>query len=82
VAFKLQDQSMEMFIQKGDFMPFTDDPDKLTKIETMLMKEMGPDGRIMVRSIDKIHARTGLNYAILSEIARRLQKRSSRRATA
>jgi hypothetical protein len=72
-----------MFISKGDFMPFTnDDPEKLSRIEIMLMKEMGPDGRIMVRSIDKIHARTGLNYAILSEMARRLQKRNHQRATA
>ena len=64
-------------------MPFTnDDPEKISRIEIMLMKEMGPDGRIMVRSIDKIHARTGLNYAILSEMARRLQKRHHQRATA
>jgi len=64
-------------------MPFTnDDPEKISRIEIMLMKEMGPDGRIMVRSIDKIHARTGLNYAILSEMARRLQKRNHQRATA
>jgi hypothetical protein len=44
-------------------------------IESMLLKEMGAHDRIMVRSLDKIHARTGLTYAMISEIARCLQER-------
>ena len=51
---------------------------KLTAIEAMLLKEMDPTGRIMVRSLDKIHARTGLTFAKLSEIARQLQDREFR----
>jgi hypothetical protein len=50
------------------------DPEQLRRIETMLLKEMDPTGRIMVRSLDKIHARTGFTYATISEIARRLQE--------
>jgi len=56
-------------------MPFKNGPDRLSKIEEMLIREMTPDGRIMVRSLDKIHARTGLNYQALSEMARQLQNR-------
>lgn len=56
-------------------MPFKKGPNKLSRIEEMLIREMLPDGRIMVRSLDKIHARTGLNYQALSEIARQLQNR-------
>jgi hypothetical protein len=59
-------------------MPFSYDPEQVRRIETMLLKEMGQEGRIMVRSLDKIHARTGLNYATISEIARRLQERNYR----
>lgn len=59
-------------------MPSSNYPDKLSKIETMLVKEMDKEGRIMVRSLDKIHARTGLTYASISEMARRLQKKSCR----
>jgi len=63
-------------------MPFKKDLAQLSRIETLLIKEMGQDGRIMVRSLDKIHARTGLTYATISEIARRLEKRNLRRASA
>ncbi len=56
-------------------MPFKKGPDRPSNIEEMLIREMLPDGRIMVRSLDKIHARTGLNYQALSEMARQLQKR-------
>jgi hypothetical protein len=63
---------------KGDMMPFHYDPEQVRRIEVMLLKEVDRDGRIMVRSLDKIHARTGLNYATISEIARRLQERDFR----
>jgi hypothetical protein len=59
-------------------MTFIPSSAKLTAIETMLLKEMDPTGRIMVRSLDKIHARTGLTFAKISEIARRLQDREFR----
>jgi uncharacterized protein YerC len=55
--------------------------EQLTAIEGMLLKEMDTTGRIMVRSLDKIHARTGLTYATISEIARRLQDQRPRGAT-
>ena len=32
------------------------------EVESMLLDEMDQSGRIMVRSLDKIHARTGLSY--------------------
>lgn len=51
------------------------DPEQLKRIEGMLLKEMDPMGRIMVRSLDKIHAQTGLRYTAISEMARRLQER-------
>jgi DNA-binding Lrp family transcriptional regulator len=51
------------------------DPEQLTKIEKMLLMEMERNGRIMVRSLDKIHARTGLTYTVISEIASQLQER-------
>ena len=53
-------------------MKFMTNSEQLRAIEGMLLKEMDSSGRIMVRSIDKIHARTGLTYATISEIARRL----------
>ncbi|MGO9568252.1 MAG: hypothetical protein ACLP5H_11990 [Desulfomonilaceae bacterium] len=55
---------------------------KLTAIEAMLLKEMDPTGRIMIRSLDKIHARTGLTFAKISEIASRLRDREFRGITA
>ncbi len=63
-------------------MPFKHDLDQVRKIETMLRKEIDMNGRIMVRSLDKIHARTGLRYATISEIARRMQERDLERAIA
>ena len=63
---------------KGDIMPFTYNPGQLKQIEMMLLKEMDREGRIMVRSLDKIHARTGLTYATISEMARRLQQQVER----
>jgi hypothetical protein len=59
-------------------MNFMTNSEQLRAIEGMLLKEMDPTGRIMVRTLDKIHARTGLTYAKISEIARRLQDRTSR----
>jgi hypothetical protein len=66
---------------KGDIMPFTYNPEQLKRIETMLLKEMDREGRIMVRSLDKIHARTGLTYATISEMARRLQQQTWQRTS-
>ncbi len=43
------------------------------EVESMLLDEMDKSGRIMVRSLDKIHARTGLSYETLSSIANILQ---------
>jgi hypothetical protein len=45
-------------------------------IERMLLTEKDNYGRITVRSMDRIHARTGVTYITISEIARRLEKRS------
>ncbi len=55
-------------------MSLTCNSEQIKRIESMLLKEMDRDGRIMVRSLDKIHARTGLTYAAVSEIAQRLQR--------
>jgi hypothetical protein len=63
-------------------MNFMTNSEQLRAIEGMLLREMDPTGRIMVRSLDKIHARTGLTYAKISEIARRLQDREFRGITA
>lgn len=56
--------------------------EQLKMVETMLLKEMDHNGRIMVRSLDKIHARTGLKYATISKIACRLQEGFLETATA
>jgi hypothetical protein len=50
--------------------------DKLKYLESLILKEMDMNGRIMVRSLDMIHAKTGATYAMVSEIAKNLQKRS------
>ena len=63
-------------------MPFIHDSQQVRVVEKMLLKEMEPDGRIMVRSLDKIHARTGLTYTTISEMARRLQKQNLHGVTA
>lgn len=60
-------------------MPFLYDSKQVEQIECLLLKEMDRNGKIMVRSLDKIHARTGLTYATVSEIARRLQERTFRK---
>lgn len=59
-------------------MPFLSNAKQLEQIEGLLLKEMDRNGKILVRSLDKIHARTGLTYATISEIARRLQERQFR----
>jgi hypothetical protein len=61
-------------------MPFLNDPEQLRLIERMLLKEMDSRGRILVRSLDKIHARTGITYTTISEMARRLQQGYVQRA--
>ena len=60
-------------------MPRTNSSEDLKAVENMLLKEMDPNGHIMVRSLDKIHARTGLTYTTISEIARRLEERNLHR---
>ncbi len=62
-------------------MPFTYNSEQLKRIESMLLKEMDQEGRIMVRSLDKIHARTGRTYATISEMAQRLQKQAWERTS-
>jgi hypothetical protein len=42
--------------------------------EILLKEEMDLNGRIMVRTLDKIHARTGLTYTEVSEIAQKLEE--------
>ncbi len=44
----------------------------LKNVEGLLLKEMQAHGRIMVRSLDMIHAKTGMEYAAVSEIAQKL----------
>jgi hypothetical protein len=71
-----------MHVPKGDAMRLPKDPEIVQRVEGMLLKEMDGNGHVMVRSLDKIHARTGLKYTLISEIARRLQERTSRAAGA
>jgi hypothetical protein len=61
-------------------MPFLNDSTQLRLVERMLLREMDSRGRILVRSLDRIHARTGVTYATISEIARRLQQGYFQRA--
>jgi hypothetical protein len=61
---------------------FTCDAEQLRAVETMLLKEIDARGRIMVRSLDRVHARTGLHYALIAEIARRIEDRTPFSATA
>jgi hypothetical protein len=63
-------------------MPFPKNPKDLRLVETMLVEEMSQNGHITVRMIDKIHATTGLRYATISEIARRVEERTLRNVTA
>lgn len=45
-------------------------------LEIMILEEIGIDGKILVRSLDKIHARTGINYATISKVAEKIQNRN------
>ena len=60
---------------KGVIMLPTSESNQSKMVEVLLREEMGLNGRIMVRTLDKIHARTGLTYAEVSEIAQRLEER-------
>ncbi len=57
-------------------MSLSNDCVMVSDLEIMILKEMGMDGKIMVRSLDKIHARTGINYATISRMAEKIQKRN------
>jgi hypothetical protein len=63
-------------------MPYTIDSDIMRSVETMLRKEMDRNGHIMVRSLDKIHAATGLAYTKISEMAERLREKDRCHGTA
>jgi hypothetical protein len=54
-------------------MSITNESKTLKSVEAMIIEEMDQCGRIYVRSLDRIHARTGLGYNRVSEIARRVQ---------
>jgi len=63
-------------------MPFPKNPKDLRLVETILLEEMNRHGHITVRTLDKIHATTGLRYATISEIARRVEERTMHSVTA
>lgn len=46
-----------------------------SELEVMILEQMDVDGRILVRSLDKIHARTGINYATISKVAENMLSR-------
>ncbi len=81
MVLELHNLFVDICGSKGDTMPFTYNSDQLKRIESMLLKEMDQEGRIMVRSLDKIHARTGLTYATISDMARRLQEQARERTS-
>lgn len=62
-------------------MSFADLPVELRTIETLLLKEMDHNGKILVRGLDRVHARTGLTYTTISALARRLEERTRRNLT-
>ncbi len=55
-------------------MKLTRNSASVRQAEQMVLREMEPNGHITVRSLDKIHAQTGLAYVLVSEIARRVAK--------
>ena len=46
----------------------------VSDLELMILEEIGIEGKILVRSLDKIHARTGINYSTISRVADKLQR--------
>ena len=46
----------------------------VSDLEIMILEEIGIEGKLLVRSLDKIHARTGINYATISSVADKLQR--------
>ena len=52
------------------------EPDQLRAAERMLIREIDRNGHLMVRSLDRIHARTGITYVTISEMATQLEKHS------
>lgn len=57
-------------------MPLVKTPFESRTIETLLLKEMDHNGRILVRGLDRVHARTGLTYTTIAEMARRLEEQA------
>lgn len=51
------------------------EPEQLRAAERMLIREIDRNGRLTVRNLDRIHARTGITYVTISEMARELEKR-------
>lgn len=52
------------------------EPEQLRAAERMLIREIDRNGRLTVRNLDRIHARTGITYVTISEMARELEKRN------
>ena len=50
------------------------EPEQLRVAERMLVREIDRNGRLTVRNLDRIHARTGITYVTISEMASRLEK--------
>lgn len=50
------------------------EPEQLRAAERMLIREIDRYGRLTVRNLDRVHARTGITYVTISEMARRLEK--------
>ena len=48
--------------------------DQLRVAERMLLREIDRSGRLTVRKLDRIHARTGITYVTISEMAKRLER--------
>ncbi len=46
----------------------------VSDLELMILEEIGIEGKVLVRSLDKIHARTGINYSTISRVADKLQR--------
>ncbi len=65
------------FVARSSFVRFlmslSQDFVEVSDLEMMILEEIVTQGKIMVRSLDKIHARTGINYATISRVADKLQ---------
>ncbi len=63
-----------LFLFTKEFgMPFKINADRCRQIEMIIREEFDQTGRVTVRCLDRIHAKTGLAYAAISEIAQKVQ---------